>query len=114
MAIYTFPSDDYIKKIYQNKIDEISFDNYYYTHIYYKKICENADIKYLEDNKNTINIHQLCIINDYLEHKLDILKNTKLYTYNYKYNRYEWFHSDDTKYMIDKVKKCIKYIKKIK
>lgn len=112
--IYTFPSDTYMQNIYQKKLDAISFDNNYRIHTKYKKICIEADIDYLEENKMTIDINLLCLMNEYLNNLLQKLIYTKLYEFNNYTNKYTYHYSYEVKQRIKQIKKCIKYIKKIK
>jgi len=114
MITYTFPSDDHMRSIYQTKNKAISFDCYYYRHSFYKHICDDANISFYKKNKQTIDINVLCLMNEYLENKLQILTYKKLYQYDHDDKRYVWYYEDDTKEMIRKVKECIKFIKKIK
>jgi len=114
MTTYTFPSDDHMRSIYQTKNKAISFDCYYYRHSFYKHICDDANISFYKKNKQTIDINVLCLMNEYLENKLQILTYKKLYQYDHDDKRYVWYYEDDTKEMIRKVKECIKFIKKIK
>jgi len=51
MTTYTFPSDDHMRSIYQTKNNAISFDCYYYRHLFYEHICDDANRSFYKKSK---------------------------------------------------------------
>lgn len=114
MKTYSFPSDTAIMEIYRKKNDAILFDTYYYKHINYKKICDNADIEYYKDCILTIDIDLLCNMEEYLKNRLEIFKYDKIYIYDYEDNKWKYHYSYNVQDTIIKIKECLLFIKKNK
>jgi hypothetical protein len=103
-----------IKKFYQNKLDKIYFDDNYHIHNMIKNLCDSIDINSFLKYIKSDNINLLCLINEYLENKLQIMIFTKIYKYDYNRNIYAYYYEYNVKKTMNNIKLCLKYIKKIK